>query len=429
LNIFAPYGIVKDVAVKTPGYDEPVRQRSLRTHNLALVLRHVAASPAPISRAAVAAATGLTRATVSSIVEELLAGQLIVEVDPPPRAGAGRPGVGLALADHGPAGLGLEINVDYLAACVVDLTGRVRHRRIRRAQQRGRTPGDVLDDLIELAAATSADAVAGGHTIAGIGLAVPGLVADGVLRLAPNLDWHEVDIRDQLLTRAPRAGLAVDPATVTIDNEANLAALGELDADAGPDRRAASFLYVSGEIGVGAGIVVDGDLMRGRRGFAGEFGHVTIRPDGARCHCGARGCLEAYASQEAILRNAGVDPADPGGPVARVVALAQAGSTTALVALEEAGAAIGVAAATVVNLIDVDTIVLGGVYAPLAPWLTAPIGRELADRVLAARWAPVAVRPSVLGASATVIGAAGWAVRRVRETPSTWLAHASLTPA
>ena len=123
-----------------PDRDAPVRQRSLRTHNLGLVLRNVFAQPGPVSRADVAAATGLTRATVSTLVDELLAGRLLAEVGAPPRTGAGRPAVGLRLAATGPAGLGLEVNVDYLAACVVDLTGTVRHRELRPGDQRGRAP-------------------------------------------------------------------------------------------------------------------------------------------------------------------------------------------------------------------------------------------------------------------------------------------------
>ena len=396
--------------------DAPVRQRSLRTHNLGLVLRNVAASSHPVSRADLAAATGLTKSTVSTLVDELLAGSLLTEVEPAPRTGAGRPAVGLRLAAQGPAGLGLEINVDYLAACVVDLTGAVRHRDVHRADQRGRPPERVLDDLAALAAAAVAAATAEGVSVAGAALAVPGLVADGVLRLVPNLGWRDVDVRSQLLGRSPTTGLRLNADTLTVENEANLAALGELHAGADPTP---SFLYISGEIGVGAGIVLDGRLFRGARGFGGELGHVTVRPDGPRCRCGARGCLEAYANQEALLLTAGLAGTDP---IARLAAVARAGAPAALMALEEAGSALGVAAADVVNLLDVDTVVLGGIYATLAPWLVEPISREISDRVLTAQWAPVTVRASVLGESATLVGAAGSVVRAIQDSPAGWLA-------
>jgi len=373
----------------------------------------------------VASATGLTKATVSTLVDELLAGSLLVEVEPAPRTGAGRPAVGLRLAAQGPAGLGLEINVDYLAACVVDLTGAIRLHEIRRADQRGRPPDAVLDDVAGLAADSVEAATAEGLLVAGTALAVPGLVADGVVRLAPNLGWRDVDVLTALLSRSPLASLALTDDTVTVDNEANLAALGELHAwaEADPAAARASFLYISGEIGVGAGIVLSGRLFRGARGFGGELGHVTIRPDGPHCRCGARGCLEAYANQEALLRDADVESEDLAGDAAvtRLAALARAGAHPALMALEAAGSALGVAAADVVNLLDVDTVVLGGIYAPLAPWLTEPMSREISDRVLTAVWAPVTVRPSVLGPSATVVGAAGSVVRAIRDAPTTWL--------
>lgn len=386
--------------------NEPVRQRSLRTHNLGLVLRHVAASTVPVSRADVAAATGLTRATVSTLVDELIAGSLLVEVEPPPPVRAGRPAVGLRLHAQGPAGLGLEVNVDYLAACVVDLTGTVRHSERRYGDQRSVPADEVLRRLSGIAASALETAAEEGLTIAGTALAVPGLVADGTVRLAPNLAWREVDVAAALRDALPLGRLQVE-------NEAHLAAVGELHA--GPEGGPASFVYISGEIGIGAGVVLDGRLFRGARGFGGELGHVTVRPDGPHCRCGARGCLETYANQDALLRSAGEDS------VTRLAAVARAGAHPALMALEEAGSALGVAIAGVVNMLDVDTVVLGGIYAPLAPWLAEPVSREIRERVLASQWAPVTVRASVLGDAATVVGAAGSVVRAIRDAPAAWL--------
>ncbi|MEV0733467.1 ROK family protein [Polymorphospora sp. NPDC050346] len=415
----------------------PVRQASLREHNLGLVLRHIATGPptagsteaadgtvgtggpaaaggrAP-SRADIAASTGLTRATVSALVDDLIGGRLVTEVAPAPRAGAGRPALGLVLAGNGPAGLGLEINVDYLAACVVDLTGRVRHRVVHRADQRPAGPRDVLARIADLAAAVRGEAERQGLAHAGTALAVPGLVtADGVVRLAPNLGWRDVDVPALVHGHPALAG-----APLTVDNEANLAALGELHT-AGP----ASFLYVSGEIGIGAGIVLDGALLRGARGWSGELGHVAVRPDGPPCGCGARGCLERYAGQDAILAAAGLagrgHTADQA--VARLTSLAEAADPAALRALADAGSALGVTVAGVINVLDVDTVVLGGVYAPLTPWLGPAVEDEVNHRVLTAGWSPVTVRASRLGGDAAVVGAAGSVVRAVLDRPARWL--------
>ena len=383
---------------------QALRQAGVREHNLALVLRHVASSPRPISRADVAAATGLTRATVSALVEDLIGGRLVAEVEPTPRTGAGRPANGLRLAADGPAGLGLEINVDYLAACVVDLTGAVRHHAVRHGDQRPRRPEQVLDATARLAAEAVGAAAQQGLRVAGAALAVPGLISDGVIHRAPNLGWRDVPVPARL------AGL-----DVRVDNEANLAALGELHAGRGTD-----FIYISGEIGVGAGIVLDGRLFRGARGFSGEIGHVTIRPDGPVCRCGARGCLEQYAGQESILTAAGVTAAGT-DPVQTIVAQARRNDPDMLRALRDAGTALGVAAANVVNLLDLDTVVLGGIYAPAEPWLRDPVAAQIRARVVTADWTPVTVRASALGPRATVVGAAGSVVRAIHEAPARWL--------
>lgn len=378
----------------------PVRQSGVRAHNLALVLQTVAKSLVPISRAAVAASTGLTRATVSALVDDLVAGDLLVEREPPPRTGAGRPAAGLALAPHGPAALGCEINVDYLAACVVDLTGAVRHRLVEHADLPAAGSSGAVAGLGRLAGHARALAEADGLIVAGAALAVPGLVTgDGHVRVAPNLGWQDVDAAALL-----RAVPALADLPITVDNEANLAALGELHAEPdAPD----SFVYVSGEIGIGAGIVLDGVLYRGVRGWSGEIGHVTVHPDGRACRCGARGCLEQYAGLEAILREAGVPALE------RIAA-----------PLPEAGGALGLALAAVVNLLDVDTIVLGGLYAPLLRWLRDGIEAELRGRVLTAGLAPVTLRPALLGADAAMRGAADLVIRAVREDPAAWLSGA-----
>lgn len=401
-----------------------VRQASLRELNLAVVLGRIATAPRPPSRADVAAATGLTRATVSAVVDDLIAGRLVTESEPTRRGGAGRPGRGLVLAGNGPAGLGLEINVDYLAVCVVDLAGRVRHHTVRRADLRPVSPTDALDRLAALAATARADAQRQGLTLAGAALAVPGLVdAAGLVRLAPNLGWRDVPVAELLAGHPPLVEPVPGVPPLTVENEANLAALGELHADpTGPS----SFLHVSGEVGIGAGIVLDGDLFRGARGWSGEIGHLPIEPDGRPCRCGGRGCLERYAGQEAILAAAGLAGADlpADTAAARLTELAAAGDPATRTALAEAGRALGIAVAAVVNLLDLDTVVLGGGYALLSPWLRPPVLAEVSRRVLTAAWSPVTVRPSALGPEAAVVGAAGSVVRRILANPVGWLSHA-----
>ena len=406
----------------------PARQESLREHNLALVLAEVA-DHAPISRARIAAATGLTKATVSSLVDALVGAGLVAELDRAPSTGAvGRPASPLGLAPPGPVGIGLEVNVDYLATCTVDLSGAVCQRAILARDFRGRPVAEVLD-LAGLAVSGAMDAArAAGADVAGLAVAVPGLVEsrEPVLRVAPNLGWRDVAVLDALRARVPLDGL-----TARLDNEANLGALGELWC--GGHRGAAgaplrSFVHVSGEIGIGAGLVVDGRVFRGVRGFSGEIGHLPVGVEGGPvCRCGSTGCLEQVAGQEAILRAAGLTgragSANGGadGPLGELVALASAGQPRAIEAIRHAGHRLGTGVAALLNVVDVDAVVLGGSYARLAPWMQEPIEAELSRRVLSAPWGAPRVLVSGLGAEAAVRGAATSIVRDVIAHPAAYL--------
>ncbi|WP_202238972.1 ROK family transcriptional regulator [Actinacidiphila reveromycinica] len=359
-----------------------------------------------LTRAAVAATVGLTRATVSTLVDELLAAGLLEERGAHRPGTVGRPGTVLALPATGPAGIGAEIGVDHLAACVVDLRGEVRCRTASPAANRGRPAPAVLAELADLIARVTRDAAATDLRPVGVTVAVPGLVGRdrGTVLRAPNLGWEDVPVA------------APGPLPTVVDNEANLGALAELWL--GGHDRLADFVHVSAEIGIGAALVVEGRLFRGARGFAGELGHVPVRPDGPPCSCGARGCLETFAGERALLRAAGVATA------AELRSAAAAGSAAAVRALEQAGEALGIALSGAVNLLDPQAVVVGGPLADLAPWLLPGARRELADRVTDRRWRPQDVVTSRLGRDGVLRGAAYSAVRAVLDDPAAWI-HAA----
>ncbi|MFI7636795.1 ROK family protein [Nonomuraea sp. NPDC049400] len=370
-----------------------VRHDSMRARNLAVVLGAIHRS-GPHTRAALAELTGLTKTTVSSLVSDLLEAGVVTENGAVRGGERGRPGVAVSLSGHRVATLGLEINIDYLAACVVDLTRAVRLRRTRRADNRNSDPADILDSLRDLVKETTAEAEQAGLRIIGAALAVPGTVEGEVLRNAPHLGWRDVRVPD--LVGLPFA----------IDNEANLAALGELWFGS----RATDFLYVSGEIGIGAGLVVGGTVFRGTFGLAGELGHVVVVPDGPACRCGGRGCLEVYAGQDALL-----------GALSSVTSLVErleSGDRRALEACERAGHALGVALTSAVHLLDPGRIVLGGIYAPLFPWLEGPVAEGLGGRLGQMRGTPPALVVSEIGADAAVLGAAGLIIQQVIAEPA-----------
>lgn len=391
----------------------PTDQADVRRFNSVLVLDQVATA-GPLSRAQVSAATGLTRATVGSIVDELIQAGLVLEQGTR-STGVGRPGTDLALRPSGGAGIGLEINVDGLTAVTVDLTGEVRWRRTRPGDQRGRSVAAVLRSAAGLVDAGLADAEAQGLRVVGVGVAVPGLVdlAAQLVRTAPNLGWTDVAVVERLRATARRRW----PETLRLDNEANLAALGELWS--GEHGATDTFVLVNGDVGVGAGVVLDGQLHRGSRGFGGELGHLTVAQDGPECRCGARGCLEQVAGLDWILSQAGLDaaPAPGADAVAPLLEALEADDPRAVAAVERAAGALGEGVAALVNLFDVDAVVLGGVFAPLFPWLSAPLQAVVDRRVLSARWAPVSVTASRLGREAAVVGAAQTGVRDLLADP------------
>ena len=365
-----------------PAAPEPAGPATVRRHNRGLVLGAVADAVA--SRAAIAARTGLTRGTVSSLVDDLLADGMLVELEAP-RGGRGRPANPLQLNPSGPGGVGLEIGVDDVAACVADLTGAVRVARRVPSDHRHRDPAHGLARAAGLVAEVVAES---GLTIAEVRVALPGVVTPaGVLQRAPNLPrWQDVGVAELL-----RAALHRD-VPVTAANEADLAALAELWSGRG----LRDMLFVSGGVGVGAGVLLDGRLFRGAGGRAGELGHVVVDPAGRSCTCGGTGCLETVAGVAALLRAANVSDVDSlvrgPGP-----------------ALDVAGSALGVALAGAVNLLDVPAVVLGGVYARLGDALVERVAAALRSRVLVRP--PVRVLSAALGRDAALQGAALGVVR------------------
>ena len=385
----------------------PANQRSVRRHNLGVVLRHVA-EHGPRSRAAIAHETGLNKTTVSSLVGELIDFGLVEETAVELRGTVGRPAQPVALGGSRVIGLGLEVGVDFLAVLTADLAGGRRVAALVTEDNRGRPVADVMARLAGLAREALRRAAEDGRRCAGAVVALPGLVdsPSGRLLVAPNLGWAGVDVPALLRDELDDPGFPI-----RAENEANLGALAELWQGAGREFR--DFIYISGELGIGAGLIVGGELFRGARGFGGELGHVTVDAEGERCACGSRGCLETRVALGALLRDAGL----PAG--ASVAQLAARGTEPRVASiLHDAGHWLGVGVASAANLLNPRGVVVGGYFATLAPWLVPGLEAELATRVLAAEWAPPAVVTSALGGEAAVRGAAAAALRRVFADPA-----------
>ncbi len=386
------------------------RQSTLRSSNLALVLRTVCAADRPLSRADVAVHTGTTRATAARLVDELVAGELLDEGERSAISRRGRPATPL-LPGARIGALGLQVDAGLLAARVLDLRGRVVAERVEEDDLVGSDPAGTLARLGEL----TADLLAGlpaGLRLAGAGLALPGLVdaAAGSLLRAPNLGWSDVPAVDLLAAQLP------DGLRPVLGNEADLAARTVAETAPGRSGPVRDFLYLSGQIGIGGAAVLDGRVVTGSAGWAGEVGHVCVDPDGPSCRCGSTGCLEQYAGRHALLAAAGL-PLDT--PPAQV--LARAGEADVRQALDAAADALGVALAGVVNVLDLPAVVLGGHLAALADLLRPRLEELLVRRVLSARWRRPVVEAVTGPPAAGATGAALRALGDVLADPVAWL--------
>ena len=335
----------------------------------------------PTSRADLAKLVGLTPATVSSVVKDLLAEGIVEELGRSASRAVGKPATMVGIEPDGRHIVALDLSErDRFVGAIVDLTGKVVLRRTYEREER------VGPDAARLAAAICTDLVAEARRpLLGIGVASPGIVdADGTIVRAAHLGWNHLPLSDEL---GLHTGLPVHVA-----NDANATALAELTFG---DGDSADLILVRVDEGVGAGLVLGGALYAGARSAAGEIGHVVIDGGGALCACGKRGCLETEVSAPLLDRR-----------------LEAAGDAESIEILERAGARLGEALATVISTLDVTDVVLSG-PAPV----TTETFRAAAAQAVAARTMPeisdrLVVRPSSFGDDDVALGAAALVLDR-----------------
>ncbi|MFJ8579796.1 ROK family protein [Micromonospora sp. NPDC093277] len=388
---------------------QPTDLSDVRVANRAVVLRHVRLH-APCSRADIAAHTGLNKATVSSLVTELIERRLLRETGLTENR-VGRPATMLVLDGEPYAGLGLQIGDDELVVVAADLGG----NRLLTWRRAFPAPTVAPEETVHALAALTRRAVTRvtgqGRGVLGLTVGVPGLVGtDGLVPLAPALGWRDVPLAAELRRALREPGFPVG-----VDTDANLAVLAEQRH--GAYAGTADLVHLTGGTALGAGTVSGGRLLRGGRGFAGEIGHVPLDPAGPVCACGRRGCLAALTGVDAVIRRVLPD-AERDGPVTdylpevdRILTLAHAGDDTVLTGLAEVGRWLGHGVSILANLIDPQVVVVGGHLAALAPWLLPAARAELSARTLA----PDACRleASTLGSAATALGGATAALATV----------------
>ncbi|MCX6028710.1 MAG: ROK family protein [Chloroflexi bacterium] len=439
---------------------------NIKTHNLRAVLLTLLHG-GPTSRVRMAQLTGLSSTTITNLVAELLEQGIVAETGKEGAAegrnGNGRPGVGrpATLVSIIPAAryaVGVHIGVDTLRVGVTDLFGELRAYRVF-AHSTDTPAADLLDAAARLAEEVTTAAGLTREQLLGVGVGASGLVdlETGVNVLAPNLGWRSVPIRDILSRRLSLP--------VFVDNNVRAMALAEAMFGAGRGVNTLAFVY--GRVGVGAGFTVGGQIYRGSRAGAGEIGHTTMIPaGGAPCRCGNTGCLETLVSEQEIIRQAQVLAARapdsilaakltkdegrktedgtsaafvvgrsspvvrqafddvPDTPIERIFAAARAGDRDTLAMLDERAFYIGTALANLVNLINPETIILGGLFAAGADLMLPRIEETLRRRSFAGLGDVVALRVTTFGRKVGVIGAAALALDAFfyRQTPANELA-------
>ncbi|MBT8225054.1 MAG: ROK family transcriptional regulator [Dactylosporangium sp.] len=390
----------------------PADFADVRTTNLAVVLRYVRAN-APCSRADIAASTGLNKATVSSLVAELIERRLVRETGLAEQR-IGRPATLLVLDGAPYAAVGIAIDVDHLTVIATDLAGERLLSWHRAFHSRDALPGKAIASIAALAKRATTRLGSAGRQVLGLTIAVPGLVdPTGDVRFAPGLRWHDVELPG-LLQRAMRR----PSFQITVENYANLAALAEHRYGA---HHVGNLAHLSGGGRIGAGIIAEGQLLRGGLGFAGELSHLLVDGSGAACDCGRQGCLEAVAGIPAMIKRLSPrdlpedalvdgDPLDLQPEVEDLARRARSGEPAVLEELERGGTALGYASWVLASVVNPEVVVLGGHYAALARWLLPAAEAELTSRIVTADGEGANARcrlvASVLGQDASAIGAA-----------------------
>ncbi|WP_229054877.1 ROK family protein [Aeromicrobium sp. Leaf350] len=379
-------------------------QEAVRRHNLGTVLRHVHRTRST-SRASLTTQMALNRSTIGGLAATLEELGVVRRSTPvSSRAGAGRPSAGLEVVSRRAYVLAIDVGVDRVVVgrvglgCDVEVKARVN-------LPPEPAPEHVADTIVGLVAAVRADA-SPESTLVGVGISVPGVVreADGMVVFAPNLGWHEV----------PFAAIVREKLDLDVDhviaNDADLGARAEHVRGAGVD--VDHLIYVSGDVGVGAGVITAGRPLGGAGGFAGELGHMSYDPQGLRCHCGSRGCWETQVGAVAIARAIGA-PTD----VVATLDTVLDDFDGPLESLHEIARHVGHGLANVVNLLNPQVVVLGGYLASLHRLVEPEILAAVRAGVMSGPGSQLRVTRPALGGDAVLVGAAEAAFESLLADP------------
>jgi predicted NBD/HSP70 family sugar kinase len=365
----------------------------------------------PISRTDVAHMTGLSGATVTGITAILLADHLIMEKSAGVSSGGRRP-ILLTIDPKGGCVIGIKLTEDHLAGALTDLNASVLVRE--NLPVSGKTIEEVIDRIVELVATLMKAGNVRKKQLLGVGIGLAGVVdsVNGILRQSPYFGWQNVPFRNMLQTRMH--------IPVSIDNDVNTLTLSEKLFGVG--QKIDNFLTITIGRGIGMGIVIQGELYRGKTGGAGELGHMVVNPDGPECDCGRHGCLESYASDKAMLR-AARDLHERGelssvvSTQEELVALANSGDQVVQGILARAGTILGTQVANLINLYDPDLVIISGEGVRNGNWLFQSMREAVACHVMSGVASDTEIRIDTWGDDAWARGAASLVLGEMFKSP------------
>ena len=396
-----------------------INQEDLRNHNLSVTLDTLLRAQKPMSRADLAKETGLTKATLSLLASMLIESGVVQEGEPVVSTTYGRPSTPLEVHGGSIAGIGLQINTDGYGCLALDLNGDTLGQEWVSADMTGTDPYEIFAKLDAMTFPLESRLKRRGCTVVGAGLALPGIVTDDMwLLVARNLGWENVN-----LTRFN----VVRRLDVVAGNEAKMAAIAQIPGYA--TERAAflnvvdrtdSFIYLSTDIGIGGAVVRDGEMVMGSHGFAGEIGHMSVAMDGPLCGCGRHGCLEAFAGRRALVEAAGIAEgreATDGDAIEQFLQRWRSGDPVVAKVVDRAADALVSAIASAVNLVDVDTVLLGGLWTHFGDELATVLEGRLRSEILGYPNVKIRVFVPPVAQHPSLYGAAEMGLRRFIDNP------------
>lgn len=396
-----------------------INQEDLRNHNLSVTLDTLLRAQKPMSRADLAKETGLTKATLSLLASMLIESGVVQEGEPVVSTTYGRPSTPLEIHGGSIAGIGLQINTDGYGCLALDLNGDTLGQEWVSEDMTGTDPYEIFAKLDAMTFPLESRLKRRGCKVVGAGLALPGIVTDDMwLLVARNLGWENVN-----LTRFN----VVRRLDVVAGNEAKMAAIAQIPGYATERAsflnvvdRTDSFIYLSTDIGIGGAVVRDGEVVMGSHGFAGEIGHLSVAMDGPLCSCGRHGCLEAFAGRRALVEAAGIaedGDATSSEAIDMFLQRWRAGDSDVAKVVDQAADALVSAIASAVNLVDVDTVLLGGLWTHFGDELATVLEGRLRSEILGYPNVKIRVFVPPVALHPSLYGAAEMGLRRFIENP------------